>query len=242
MIKIVKQLPNLMTLCNLLLGCVAIVQIFSGRTHIASLLIFAAAVLDFLDGFVARMLNAHSELGKQLDSLADAVTFGVTPGMILYQLLAWAFARQENGINTNTIFFYPAFLVSVFAVLRLGIFNTSENKPDRFQGVPTPAIALFIACLPMILIFEHHLKINDYLLNSTYLFVLIFVLCYLMLSKQNFIKLSPKYMSGKVYLMRWILIGISVLSIFFLHWTSALIIFPAYLVCSILEFNFLNKS
>ena len=242
MIKIVKQLPNLMTICNLLFGCIAIVQVFSGRTHIACLLIFAAAVMDFLDGFVARLLNAQNSIGKELDSLADAVTFGVAPGMILFQLLAWAFAQKTNAIETNTAFFYPAFLVTAFAILRLAIFNTTENKLDRFKGMPTPAVAIFVACLPMILFYGDNPKLSSFILDGNYILGLIVVLSYLMVSGIEMFKLTPKAMLGKQFMMRWILIGVSIIAIIVLKWAAALVILPTYLICSKIEFSFLNKN
>ena len=242
MIKIVKQLPNLMTICNLLFGCIAIVQVFSGRTHIACLLIFAAAVMDFLDGFVARVLNAQSSIGKELDSLADAVTFGVVPGMILFQLLALDFEHKPNAFEISTVFFYPAFIVTAFAILRLAIFNTTENKPDRFKGMPTPAMALFVACLALIPYYGNNPKLSNYILNSNYILGTIVVLSYLMVSGIEMFKLSPKAMLGKQFMMRWILIGISIIAIIVLKWAAALVILPTYLICSKIEFSFLNKN
>jgi CDP-diacylglycerol---serine O-phosphatidyltransferase len=242
MIKLVKQIPNLLTLTNLFLGCAAIVQTFSERTHIACLLIFAAAILDFLDGFVARALDAQSEMGKQLDSFADCVTFGVVPGMILYQLLANSFVIKANAFDTSIAYFLPAFLVSCMAAYRLARFNISEGKPDRFNGIPSPAMALFVACLPMIIFYSGNQKITNLILNSNVLYAIIVVLSYLMVSSHQLFKLSPKAMNPKKNAMRFVLIALSIISILLLKWMAALVIMPAYLILSKIEFSFLNKE
>ena len=242
MIKLVKQLPNLITLGNLFCGCIAIVQIFSGQIQIACLLIFLAAFLDFCDGLVARALNAHSPIGGQLDSFADAVTFGVAPGMILFRLLAWAFAQKTNALDTNVAFFYPAFLVAICGVIRLARFNITEGKPDRFSGVPIPAMALFVACLPMIVLYDNHPQISTYILNTNVLYGLIALLSWLMISKEQLFKLSPKALDFKKNLMRWIFLGLALISIILLKWSAALVLLPLYWLCPKIEFSFLNKT
>ncbi|MFM2224992.1 MAG: hypothetical protein RJA07_1194 [Bacteroidota bacterium] len=242
MIRLVKQIPNLLTLTNLFLGCVAIVQTFAQRTHIACLLIFAAALLDFFDGFIARALDAQSEMGKQLDSLADCVTFGVAPGMILYQLLANSFVIKSDAFDTPIAYFLPAFLVSCMAAYRLARFNIAEGKPDRFNGIPSPAMALFVACLPMIVFYSGHQRINNFILNSNVLYGLIIMLSYLMVSKHHFFKLTPKAMNTKTNAMRYVLILIAIVSIVWLKWVAALVIMPSYFILSTIEFSFFNKE
>jgi CDP-diacylglycerol--serine O-phosphatidyltransferase len=147
-----KQIPNLFTLCNLFFGCIAIVfalqtetitiyvnDDFSSNFNIpeklafASLFLFAAAIIDFLDGFVARLFNASSEMGKQLDSLADVVSFGVAPGIILYQLLRLSYAREENGLDVSLTLLYPAFIVSCAAAYRLAKFNLDDSQKYSFK-------------------------------------------------------------------------------------------------------------
>src|SRR5205085_10707633 len=110
-----------------------------------ALFIFIAAVIDFLDGFLARLMKAPSEMGKQLDSLSDVVSFGVAPGVILYQLLRLGFAQNENGLDTPFIALLPAFIFSAAAAWRLAKFNISTDQGDSFRGVPTPAAGLVVA-------------------------------------------------------------------------------------------------
>ena len=238
MIKLVKQIPNLLTLANLFLGCVAIVQ----PLYIACVLLFIAAILDYFDGFVARALDAQSEMGKQLDSLADCVTFGVAPGMILFQLLAKSNGIKPNAFEIPIAYFFPAFIIPCLSAYRLARFNLSEGKPDRFNGLPTPAMALFVACLPMIIFYSGHERINHYILNNYVLYGLILVLGYLMISNHQLFKLSPKAMDAKKNLMRYVLILLSIICIVFLKWVAALAILPAYIILSKIEFGFLNKD
>src|SRR3979411_1590086 len=148
-----KQIPNLFTLLNLIFGCIAIVMMLQtgetivtlgdgGATQVmlpekivwGAVFIFGAAVIDFLDGFLARLFKASSEMGKQLDSLSDVVSFGVAPGMILYQLLRSSFAQQENGLDISLVVLLPAFIVPVAAAWRLAKFNIT-SQVTSFRGV-----------------------------------------------------------------------------------------------------------
>lgn len=140
------HIPNLMSLLNLLCGTMAILCIFQFELHQASWFILAGALLDFADGLVARLLNAHSELGKQLDSLADVVTFGVAPGLIGYQLLFLEHGQQW--------FVLVPLMIPMFGALRLARFNIDLRQSDSFIGLPIPANALFWLSLPMILYYQ----------------------------------------------------------------------------------------
>src|SRR5687768_7080236 len=142
-----KHLPNLFTLLNLLFGCIAIVCILQtgetivlldqyGATQVylpekiwmGSLFVFGAAVIDFLDGFLARALKAQSAMGEQLDSLSDVVSFGVAPGLILYQLLRISYAQGENGLDVSIVSLLPAFLFTCAVAWRLAKFNLSTTQ------------------------------------------------------------------------------------------------------------------
>lgn len=156
-------IPNIITLLNLLCGCLAIVCAFDGNLVWSAYLVGIAAVLDFLDGFVARALKQYSEIGKQLDSLADMVTFGVVPGVVMFHLLRHAFNLHDEELNvwaTNKVmhhydqFNYPlaliAFIIPLFSALRLAKFNIDTRQSDSFIGVPTPANAILICSFPLI--------------------------------------------------------------------------------------------
>ena len=143
--KNMKHIPNTITLANLLCGCLAIVATFSGNLIFAGVLIFLAAIFDFLDGFLAKLLNAQSELGKQLDSLADIVSFGVAPAMIAFRIMV---------VNSDALPFaflpYIAFVMVLFSALRLAKFNVSTNQTEYFIGMPTPTNGMFWASLPLV--------------------------------------------------------------------------------------------
>ncbi len=147
-----RLIPNLLTAGNLVGGILAIILTLTGRIEMAPLCIFASAIFDFLDGFVARLLKVQSELGKQLDSLADMVTFGVAPGIICYYYLL---QTQEHLVQDKTVLsatFLPmiAFSIPVFALFRLAKFNLDTRQTDSFIGLPTPAMTLFFAVIPLL--------------------------------------------------------------------------------------------
>ncbi|MBE0638331.1 MAG: CDP-diacylglycerol--serine O-phosphatidyltransferase [Bacteroidales bacterium] len=145
-----KNIPNFVTLLNLLSGCISIVFAFNGNSVLAAWLIGIAAVFDFLDGMLARLLNARSPLGLHLDSLSDVISFGVAPGVIVFQLMQ----NSEHlpfffwdGVNFAS---FAAFLIPVFSALRLAKFNIDDRQTDSFIGLPTPANALFFASMPLV--------------------------------------------------------------------------------------------
>ncbi|HRW96586.1 MAG TPA: CDP-diacylglycerol--serine O-phosphatidyltransferase, partial [Bacteroidales bacterium] len=127
-----------MTLLNLLSGCISITLAFNDKLVLASLFIGIAAVFDFLDGMLARLLNARSPLGLQLDSLSDVVSFGVAPGIIVFQFMQISLKHSSfdwNGIHPASAI---AFLIPLFSALRLAKFNTDDRQTDSFIGLPTP--------------------------------------------------------------------------------------------------------
>jgi len=256
-----KQIPNLFTLLNLFFGCIAIVfalqtdsihiytnEEFSSSFNIpeklayAALYIFAAALIDFLDGFVARFFNASSEMGKQLDSLADVVSFGVAPGVILYQLLRVSFIREENGLDVSIAWLMPAFILSCAAAYRLAKFNLDTSQHYGFKGVPTPAAGLLVASLPLILHYGNpYLNISEWLINKWVLYVLIVSVSWLMVSNLPLIALKFKDYSLKNNLPKIILLTIGIIATIFLRWLAVPLIFIAYIILS-LVFNKNNNT
>lgn len=166
-------LPNLMTLGNLLCGCLGIFAVFEGNYLWASVLIFIAAVLDFGDGFVARLLNQTSPIGKELDSLADVVTFGILPAFMLFFLTESAMLKQIMNESYRSEFYYTTMKylpmsIALFSALRLAKFNVDTRQSDSFIGVPTPANALVVASFPFIIAYQ---PLYASLLNNYYVFV-----------------------------------------------------------------------
>jgi len=145
-----KHIPNILTCLNLISGCISIVMALRGNLEVASLLIFSAAFFDFLDGFAARMLKVHSVIGVDMDSLADVVSFGTAPAMILFVWMEQCLHSLAPGVQS---FFlvpylpYFAFIVPAFSALRLANFNHDERQHTEFIGLPTPANALFLGFL-----------------------------------------------------------------------------------------------
>ncbi len=249
-----KQIPNFFTLLNLFFGCIAIVfalQTQSVEMYIneeyttsfniperiayACLFIYIAALADFFDGFVARLFKATSEMGKQLDSLSDVVSFGVAPGVILYQLLRMGFMRDEDGLETPLLYLFPAFLISMAAAYRLAKFNLSNAQTIGFIGMPTPAVGLLIASFPLILHYGGGIiNINEWLINTWVLYSLIIVLSWLMLSKLPFMALKFNDTSLKNNLPKIILLVLAVIFAFIFHWLAVPLIFVTYIILSLI--------
>lgn len=147
-----KHIPNLITLANLLCGCAALLSLFQGWYWATAGWLAAAAAADFADGLVARALNVSSPVGKELDSLADLISFGLVPGAILYTLLVQgAFPNYTNPMEGGIHWFaFPAFILSAASALRLARFNLDERQTEGFIGLATPACTLFVLGLLML--------------------------------------------------------------------------------------------
>ena len=256
-LKMTKQIPNIFTLLNLICGCIAIVYTMqngitihyngegaqfidlSEKMWMASLFIGIAALIDFLDGFVARLFNASSEMGKQLDSLADVVSFGVAPSMIVYQFLRMSFASAEGGINTNVFLLVPAFLIAGAGAYRLARFNLTSTQQYGFKGVPIPAVGLLISSLPLIYWNATDETVLNILLSKWFLYGLIFIVSWLMVSKLPLMDLKFKNLSLKSNLPKYFIIIFSIVAGIIFQWLAAPIIFIAYIILSLL---FKNKT
>lgn len=252
-----KQIPNLFTLLNLVFGCLAIVFTLQngitisgnadGATWIdipekiwfASLFIGLAAVIDFLDGFVARIFNAESAMGKQLDSLADVVSFGVAPGMILYQFLRLSFARETNALDTSVIWLLPAFIIPCAAAWRLARFILDSSQSYTFKGMPVPTVGLFVASIPLIYWNVNEAWVHDLLLNKWFLYAVIAALSWLMVSSLPLMALKFKDYSIKNNLPKYLLLLIAVAALMLLQWLAVPVIVLAYVILSLL---FQNKT
>lgn len=250
-----KQIPNLFTLLNLFFGCLAIVAILKNGIVVrqslegqyvvdlpqnivmASVFIGLSAVVDFLDGFVARLFNATSEMGKQLDSLADVVSFGVAPSLILFQFLFLSHAGEENGINTSEWFLYPTFLLAMAAAYRLAKFNTDESQTVFFKGVPTPAVGLLVASFPLVYWFSDIPMAFQLLTNKLFLYALVVVLSLLMVSNIPMMSLKLKNLQFKDNIHLYILLLLSVLFVLFFGWAAVSLIFVSYIILSLVFRN-----
>jgi len=252
-----KQIPNLFTLLNLVFGCLAIVFTLQNgimitvdaegtellyipeKIWMASLFIGLAAVVDFLDGFVARLFKASSEMGKQLDSLADLVSFGVAPGMIIYQFLRLSFAQQEGGLDVSLLWLLPAFVLPCAAAWRLARFNLDTSQSFSFKGMPVPAVGIFVASLPLIYWNVNEEWIQNLLMNKWLLYALVAVLSWLMVSTLPLMALKFKDFTLKNNLPKYLLVAVAIAAILILKWLAAPVIVLAYVLISLL---FKNKT
>lgn len=205
-----------------------------------AILIFCAAVVDFLDGFLARLFKATSPMGKQLDSLSDVVSFGVAPALIVYQLLRISYAQEENGLDISIAFLLPALVIACAAAWRLAKFNLDESQQFSFKGLPTPAAGLFIASLPLILRFPPDiLNITDLIINKWVLYLIIILVSILMVSNLSLLSFKFKDFSLKNNLPKYILVTIGLASAILLKWLAVPILLVAYVIVSLI---FKNKQ
>lgn len=250
-----KHIPNLFTLLNLIFGCCAIVVVLQNgimiqytaegsqlidvpeRIWLASLCIVLAALVDFADGFVARLFNVQSEIGKQLDSLADVVSFGVAPSMIVYQFLRMSFAQDENGMNVSLWFLVPSFCIAAAAAYRLAVFNLDSEQQYGFKGVPTPAVGLLLASVPVIYWHAASPVVLTVLLNKWFWYGMILLLVYLMNCRIPMLSLKISSYSVKENAPKIILLVFSVLCVLLMQWLAVPVIFIGYILLSLLFKN-----
>ncbi|TAF97495.1 MAG: CDP-diacylglycerol--serine O-phosphatidyltransferase [Cytophagia bacterium] len=218
-------LPNLMTCGNLLCGCVGITAAFRGDLLLSSMLIGLAAVLDFGDGFVARWLKQQSELGKQLDSLADVVTFGVLPACMVFQLI------ERSTDELPHLPSYLAFVLAAFSALRLAKFNIDTRQSDSFIGVPTPANAILVASLPFIL--RHNPTFEPWIINETVLLVYVFVMSFLLVSELPLFALKFKSFGWRGNELPFSFLAISLVLLVLLHFVAVPLIIALYIALSL---------
>ena len=218
-----KHLPNFLTCLNLLSGCVAVVFVTRGDLHTGCLLVFLAAFFDFLDGLAARALNAWSSIGKDLDSLADVISFGLVPGLILYRL----FLPDVQQYTPGEEWAFSGFLITVFSALRLAKFNVDESQKNRFMGLPTPACGLFIASLPFVP--EVVPSTEELIGNPFFLLLITLLMSFLLVAPIPLpsLKFSPEDRAGNR--LRYIFLGICLLLILLLKFAAIPVIIVLYL-------------
>lgn len=256
-----KVIPNLFTLLNLFTGVVAIIfalqtealyitqddQLVSSfdipeRLALAGICIFIAAIFDFLDGFSSRLFKAGSELGKQLDSLSDVVSFGVAPAVIIYQLLRMSFAKEVNGFDVPIIYLWPGIILACASAFRLGKFNLDEEQKTFFKGVPTPAAALLVASFPLILHFQTYSSVNSLITNKWILYLIIIVLSYLMVSSHKMLALKLVNFKIRENYGLVLLFIIGLISLILLRWLAVPVIFLFYVLISLFSKDKIPKD
>ena len=230
---IVKSyIPNFITLLNLFSGCVAVIFALQGNMKLTALFVCLGIFFDFFDGFLARKLNVQSELGVQLDSLADMVTSGLVPGLVLFYLLGLV---PQHFVDNSNLLPYFGLLVTLASAYRLANFNISTNQSDAFIGLPTPANTLLIISLPLILEYQNSDAMNTIILNPWFLIVLTLLSCYLLNAPVKLIALKFKTRSFKDNVSRYILIILSVVILAVFQFAGIPLIIVTYIVLSILS-------
>jgi len=216
---------------NLFSGMVGIYFVLEGKIEYGAYFILIAAVFDFLDGFVARLLHVHSEIGKQLDSLADLVTFGVLPAFILFEWI-----RQISDLPYLP---YIALIIGIFSALRLAKFNIDERQSDRFIGVPTPANALFIGGLPFLI--QKFPALEFIIANPFSLVIISILMSALLIAELPLIALKFKNYELLPNIFRYLTLLIGLISIALLGIGGIPLVIISYIVLSVLE-NIMVKN
>ena len=226
-----KHIPNVITCGNLVSGCFSILFIASGMPIKAAIMIIVAGLFDFLDGFAARTLNAHSPIGPDLDSLSDVVSFGVAPGLIMSYLMNNALDLPRVTLDGIDLMPCLAFMLPVFAAIRLARFNIDETQQVAFRGLPAPGMAIFVASLPMALAQMGHL--SDGALGFWACLGITLLLSFMMVSNLRFFSFKMKALTWKGNQVRWIFIAIAVVGLAIFKMAALPFVMIIYILMSI---------
>ena len=234
-----KHIPNLITLLNLFCGCIALVFAFNAQFEMAFYFVCLGIFLDFFDGFFARLFNVASPLGLQLDSLADMVTSGVVPGVVLFQMMVdHSSAGAESYMQ---LFPYLGFIVALGSCYRLANFNIDTRQTDSFIGLPTPANALFILSLPLVLKYTDSLIIIELLTNPWFLLGIAVLSAYMLNAEIPLFSLKIKKFSLKENALQIVFLILSLLMLIFLHYVAIPLVIVFYVLLSVVNNKVLKK-
>jgi len=238
-----KHVPNFITLLNLFCGCVAAVFAVWNQLEIAAMFVALGIFFDFFDGLAARVLDVKSELGLQLDSLADMVTSGLVPGIVMFQLLGMSQTGGWNldtyslisskGLNLNSVLPFVGFIVTLASGYRLAKFNLDENQVSSFVGLPTPANALLILSLPLILFYHSSAVLSDIILNQWFLIGLALVSAFLLNCNLPLFALKFKNWSFKDNALRYVFLTVSLVLLITMQFLAVPIIILFYVSSSL---------
>jgi CDP-diacylglycerol---serine O-phosphatidyltransferase len=226
-----SQIPNLLTLLNLLFGVIGIIWVLDGAILSGAYFVLLAAAFDFLDGFVARLLKVQSDIGKELDSLADVVSFWVLPGLILFMM-------TKNEVKPESYLPYLILIVPMLSAYRLAKFNLDTRQSDRFIGLPTPANALFLSTLPYLAL--RWPALGEWLSSPLFLIILAWVFAILLVTELPMIALKFKSLTFSKNRFRYILIILSIGTFAWLQLAGIPLVILAYIGLSVIE-NVIRK-
>jgi len=254
-----KHIPNLFTLMNLFFGCCAIVATFQSGTmasidesgsmlieipepiFYASLFIALAGLMDFFDGFVARWLKVDGELGKQLDSLADVVSFGVAPSFIVFQFLRLSLASDTNALNHSSLLMAPAFIIAMAGAYRLAKFNIDAKQANYFKGVPIPMVGILTAAFPLIYWQSPIALVSKLMLSPIFWYLYIIVVAYLMVMHRPMLALKNLGNNKKLLTPILILLADLIISAVFFKWLAIPFGFIGYCLVSLFYKNTITQ-
>lgn len=240
-----KHIPNFITLLNLFCGCVAAVFAVWNQLEIAAVFVALGIFFDFFDGLAARVLNVKSELGLQLDSLADMVTSGLVPGIVMFQLLGMSQTGGWNldtyslmsseGFKVNSLLPFVGFIVTLASGYRLAKFNLDENQVSSFIGLPTPANALLLLSLPLILFYYPSNGITELILNQWFLIGLTLVSAFLLNCSLPLFALKFKNWSFKDNAIRYVFLTVSLVLLLTMQFLAVPLIILFYVLSSLVN-------
>jgi CDP-diacylglycerol---serine O-phosphatidyltransferase len=227
-----KHIPNFITLLNLFCGSIAVIFAVNGNMKLTAVFAFLGIFFDFFDGLLARKLKAEGELGLQLDSLADMVTSGLVPGIVMFYLFNLS-NIDASGFNSYLPYF--GLLITLASAYRLAKFNILTNQSISFIGLPTPANTLFILSLPLIMEFQNNDIMNTIILNKWFLLTITIISCYLLNAKINLLALKFKTWSFKDNAARYMLIILSIVLLVIFQFAAIPLIILSYIFISLLN-------
>jgi CDP-diacylglycerol--serine O-phosphatidyltransferase len=235
--NIKKHIPNFITLLNLFCGCIALVFVSELNFEMAFFFVSLGIFLDFFDGFFARLFKVAGELGLQLDSLADMVTSGVVPGFVMFGLLK----QGQDPTSASQIIPYLGFIITLGSCYRLANFNIDTRQTDSFIGLPTPANALFILSLPLVIKYSDSLVMLEILSNQWFLLAITLFSAFILNAEIPLFSLKIKDFTFKKNALQIVFLGVCVLLLVFLHYLAIPLVIITYVLLSIMNNKFLKK-
>ena len=224
-----KNIPNTITAANLFTGAVGVYYASQFKFEAVAICIVLAAFFDFLDGMMARILKVHSEIGKQLDSLADMVTFGFLPSYVLFQFLQ----MNEAGILS-----FIAFLIAVFSAFRLAKFNIDTRQSEEFIGLPTPANALFIGFL----FFLTDIQMVEFLFTTPSLLIISVMFSFLLVAELPMLALKFKNFNFQENIFRYLTIAMALILVSIFQFSAVPVVILLYILLSVIKFSFFSRN
>lgn len=233
----IRHIPNFITSINAFCGCVGIVFAFEYNWDMVLVMMFIALIADFLDGFAARLLKVSSEIGGELDSLADAITFGVLPGIVMFHQMSLSACKGGcTGLLTPSLYPYAAFLIPVLSIIRLAKFNVDTEQTTSFKGLPTPACAAFFVSLPL---FLEEFQLNP---HPKIVLLVVIIISFALVSDVKLIALKFKDYTLKNNWEKYFLLVVGLVCLVFFNKILFVFVTPCYILVSIIYNYILNRN